>query len=134
LGLLIDSSILITLERTGRSAADLRQRLDDDFAISAVTLSEIMVGLHRAQSAAQRMRRQGLIDRSLETLPVLPFDADVAVVHARIWAELLASGQPIGVQDSLIAATALTHGYAVLTDNVRDFERIPGLEVRQPDW
>lgn len=99
-----------------------------------MTLSEIMVGLHRAQTDAQRMRRQNLIDRSLETLPILPFDADVAIVHARIWAGLLTGGRPIGVQDSLIAATAIAHGYAVLTENVREFEHVLGLEVRRPDW
>jgi tRNA(fMet)-specific endonuclease VapC len=40
----------------------------------------------------------------------------------------------IGLHDIEVAATALTHGYGVLTDNVRDFERVPGLIVRQPVW
>jgi predicted nucleic acid-binding protein len=93
-----------------------------------------MVGLHRAQTDTQRNRRQLLIDQSLETLPILSFDADVASVHSQIWAQLLAIGQPIGVQDALIAATAVAKGYAVLTENVREFERVPGLEVRKPDW
>ncbi len=40
----------------------------------------------------------------------------------------------IGANDLLIAATALTYGYEVMTHSVRDFEKVPGLDVRQPDW
>jgi predicted nucleic acid-binding protein len=58
----------------------------------------------------------------------------VAEMHARIWAELAASGQRIGAHDFMIAATALVYQYTLLTDNVREFSRIPGLEVRQPAW
>ncbi len=134
MGLLVDSSILITLERTGRSAADLKQKLDDDLAIAAITLSEIMAGLYHAQTEAQRSKRQVFIDQTLESLPVLPFDHAAAIVHSRIWNRLLSSGLRIGVQDSLIAATAMSLDYAVITENVREFERVPGLDVRRPDW
>jgi predicted nucleic acid-binding protein len=51
--------------------------------------------------------------------------------HAQLWADLAAVRLPIGVHDSLIAATALTHGYAVLTENPREFQRVPGLVVRR---
>jgi predicted nucleic acid-binding protein len=47
---------------------------------------------------------------------------------------LAAAGQLIGDRDLLIAATALTHGYDLLTNNLRDFARVPGLRVRQPTW
>ena len=57
----------------------------------------------------------------LGLVPVIPFDLIVARTHARIWAELAAADQPIGAHDLLIAATALAHGYAVLTVNVQDF-------------
>jgi hypothetical protein len=50
----------------------------------------------------------------------------VARTHARLWAQL-AAGTPVGAHDLLIAATALAHGYAVLTDDPRDFGRVPGL-------
>ena len=66
--------------------------------------------------------------------PALPFDLRVARMHARIWAQLAAAGQPIGAHDVLIAATALAHGYAVLTQHLRDFQQVPGLVVRQPNW
>ena len=67
-------------------------------------------------------------------MPVLPFDLLVARVHARVSAQLLDAGRLIGAHDLLIAATALAHGYAVLTQNLRDFRRVPGLDVRQPSW
>ena len=48
--------------------------------------------------------------------------------------QLSRTGQMIGANDLLIAATALTYGYDVMTHNVRDFEKVPGLDVRRPDW
>ena len=61
-----------------------------------------------------------------------PFDLRVARVHARRWAELAAAGQITGPHDLIIGATALTHGYDVLTLNLREFRQVPGLIVRQP--
>ena len=69
-----------------------------------------------------------------DEIPIFDFDLRAARVHANIWALLVANGHTIGSHDLLIAATALSHGYAVLTDNAREFHRVPGLEVRQPNW
>lgn len=52
----------------------------------------------------------------------------------RVWARLATSGQIIGVHDLLIAATALANGYDVLTDNVREFQRVSDLTVRRHAW
>ena len=82
----------------------------------------------------QRARRQRFIDETTALLDVLPFDLMTATIHASITAELFRTGQPIGTADAMIAATALYHGYAVLTENVSEFQRVPGLEVRKPDW
>ncbi len=67
-------------------------------------------------------------------IPVLPFDLTIAHAHADLWAKLAAAGQIIDTHDMIIAATALTHNYSLLTDNLRHFERVPGLIVRQPQW
>ena len=67
-------------------------------------------------------------------MPVIPFDLPAARIHGRLLARLLDAGQAIGAYDLMIAATALTHGYDVLTLNLRDFERVPGLVVRRPEW
>ena len=82
----------------------------------------------------RRRAREAFVELVLTRLPILPFDLQAARIHARIAAEFAAAGQPIGLNDLLIAATALTHGYSVLTENLRDFERVPGLVVQRPDW
>jgi len=133
-GLLIDSSVLIDLERRGLSPGALNENDAEPCAVSALTVSELLFGLYRARTDRQRTQRQTFIDAALAVLPVLPFDLPVAQVHARLWAELVASGQRIGAHDFMIAATALAHQYTLVTHDVREFERIPGLEVRQARW
>ena len=82
----------------------------------------------------KRDRRQAFLDGVLERLTVLAFDLRVAEEHARIWSHLMESGLPIGVHDLLIAATAIAYGLDIMTLNVREFSRVPGLIVRQPPW
>lgn len=65
---------------------------------------------------------------------VLPFDLDVAYVHARLESELVTHGQRIGFCDLIIAATAIVNQCEVITHNMREFQRVPGLKVRSIDW
>ena len=132
---LIDASVFVELERRGQPVATLGADLGGEAdALAAITASELLAGVNRAVSSAHRRRRERFIEGILERLPIIPFDLPVARTHARLAAELAAAGQPIGANDLLIAATALTHGYALLTHNLRDFRRVPGLVVRQPGW
>lgn len=127
MGQVIDSSILIAAQR---GQLDIRAALadhsDESFAISAVTASELLHGVHRV-SATNRASTEAFVEGLLQHLPVLPFDAVCARVHARIWAELLSKGSAVGERDLLIAATALAHGYGVISRDERSFPRIPGL-------
>jgi tRNA(fMet)-specific endonuclease VapC len=59
----------------------------------------------------------------------VPITEPVARIHAEVWAALAARGDVIGSHDLWIAATALTHGFGVATENKRDFDRVPGLRV-----
>ncbi len=59
----------------------------------------------------------------------VPITAAIARAHAEIWAGLEAAGTPIGAHDLWIAATAVAHGYGVVTSSTRDFARVPGLRV-----
>jgi tRNA(fMet)-specific endonuclease VapC len=133
MGLLIDSSVLIDLERRDQPVSTLKE-LDEPLAMSSIVLSEFLFGLHRAATPQQRNRRQAFIEEALDLIEVLPFDQQAATMHARIWADLATSGQLIGPHDFIIAATALAYKYTLLTLNIREFSRIPGLEVRQPAW
>lgn len=127
MALLIDTSVLIEAERRERSlSANLG---DADRAISVITASELLHGVHRARSDTARTRRAAFVESLLSALEALPITMAVARIHAEIWTALKNDGDLIGAHDLWIAATALSQGMAVATANVRDFERVPGLEV-----
>ena len=135
MGELIDSSVIIALERRGLGVTALLAIVPDEpAALASITAAELLTGVHRADTAERRTRRKAFVEDVLEQFPVLPVDLDVARIYARIWAQLAMEGRMIGMHDLLIAATALAHGYTVVTDNVREFERVPGLVVRRPAW
>jgi tRNA(fMet)-specific endonuclease VapC len=130
---LIDTSVFIELDRRGAPLHELAASIPvEPAALASITVSELLVGAHRAATARQRSQRLDYVESILSQMPVLPFDVDSAKTHARLFSELRAVGQSIGSNDLIIAATALTHGYAVLTHNLRHFERVPGLAVQQP--
>ena len=133
---LIDSSVFITLERRRQPLDILLSVADPDepSAIASITATELLVGVHRADSDGRRLRREAFVESILNILPVVPFDLRAARIHAGIWSRLMGEGHLIGAHDLIIGAIALAHGYAVLTDNAREFGRIPGIEVRRPRW
>ena len=131
MGLVLDTSIIIRAERGG--SLDFSPWVDyGDAFISAITVSELLVGVHRADSDARRARRSAFVETILARLPALDFTAETARVHAGLFAGLSQQGQMIGAHDLIIAATALCHGCAVLTTNAAEFARVPGLEVLAP--
>jgi predicted nucleic acid-binding protein len=135
MAVLIDSSVFVALERRGQTLSALAKVVPDEaLALASITASELLVGVHRADSPRRRVTRETFVEAILETIPVLPFELRIARVHAALFAQLAAAGRPVGAHDLLIGATALAHGSAVLTDNLRDFQRIPGLSVLQPVW
>ena len=97
--------------------------------VSVVTVSELLIGVHRADSEQRRKRRAEFVEAVISAVDVLDFTTDVARVHAAIYADLTTRGQMIGAHDLIIAATARHHDLAVLTDNVAEFSRVPGLHV-----
>lgn len=130
MGVLIDSSVLIAAER-GRLDLDARARgrADEAIGIATITASELLHGVHRADSATRRHRREAWVESVLAAIPVLPFDLTAARIHARLWAELLAAGAMVGAHDLLVASTALAAGFSVATRDLRSFPHIPGLPV-----
>lgn len=127
---LIDSSIFVAIERSGEAPAAVLERFgDQEVALAAITASELLHGVHRADGAVRRGRRERFVETVLTAVPVLPFTLEVARIHSRLWSDLQRRGELIGAHDLLIAATALTHGMAVATLNRRHFEKIPDLEL-----
>jgi tRNA(fMet)-specific endonuclease VapC len=134
-GILIDTSVLIAAER-GETA--LAERIlattteGESLAIAAITASELLHGVHRLKGALARARAEASVEHLLDALPVVPFDLEVARVHARVWADLAAQGQTVGAHDLLIGATAIALRYRVASRDRRSFPRIPDLEL--VDW
>ena len=132
---LIDTSVIITMERRNFSAAERFEFLRaSPVAIASVTVSEILAGVYRSPAGRRKVLRQQFIDEMVNQFPILSFDLEAARSHASIVDRLRRSGQPVGLNDTLIAAIAQANDYSVLTDNMRDFERIPGLLVERPAW
>jgi len=136
---LIDSSVLIAAEQgqlnfdelAARYAQEAARYAQGDVAISAVTAAELLHGLYRARTTAQRHRRQAFVEGLLAQLPVIAFDLTVARVHASLWAGLAKRGVAVGERDLMIGATAITNDYAVATRDERSFPKIPGLKVER---
>jgi len=93
-----------------------------------VTVSELLHGVHRS-AGARRNRRGAFVEHVLAQLEPVPITEPVARVHAQVWADLEARRQSLGAHDLWIAATALAHGFGVVTHNRRDFSRVRGLRV-----
>jgi predicted nucleic acid-binding protein len=129
-GALIDSSVFIAAER---GTLDLQVLVEDygetTFAMSAVTASELLHGVHRANTAKRRMQREAFVEALLSQFPVISFDLVVARTYARLFARLASKGTQVGAHDLIIAATAVARGMDVATRDERSFRRIPDLNV-----
>ena len=101
----------------------------DEVCISAVTLAELCFGA--ARSSASR-RYGNLIDRFVDRVRSMPFDAAAATSYGRVRAALEASGSRIGDLDMLIAGHALSLQTTLVTNNRAEFDRVAGLGVE--DW
>lgn len=131
MGVLIDTDMLVDLERGISNPAVERDIGEEERAISVITVSELLHGVHRA-AAANRAQRAAFVEHLLAELHPIPITERVARVHAEVWAELSCRGDLIGAHDLWIAATALAHGLGVVTGNGAEFARIPGLRVLTP--
>lgn len=98
----------------------------DDLFVSAVVVAELRYG---ADHSARRRTNHARIDALVEEIEPLDFDLQAAATYGRVRAQLEARGTPIGPNDMLIAAHALSRGLTVITDNTAEFGRVKGLKV-----
>src|SRR5205085_10679590 len=102
---------------------------EDDVVIAAITAAELLVGVElSARKDAERRRL--FVENVFASIPIEPYDLDVARTHASLLAHTRRSGRPRGAHDLLIAATALTHGRAVVSADPSGFEDLPGIALR----
>ncbi len=130
--MIFDSSEIIFLERDRTQVASLVSgREDEPFGISVITVAELLHAVERADTETRRLRRQSFVEKILASFPIFPFDVSVARIYARLWASLAKKGLTVGAHDLMIAATAISLDYAVITANRRDFEKIEGLKLEE---
>jgi tRNA(fMet)-specific endonuclease VapC len=98
-----------------------------DIFISSLTVMEVKYGL--AINPQKAIKIKPLIESFLTSITVLPFNSQEAEKAAEIRGILKIAGSPIGAYDVLIAATALSHNYIIVTSNVREFQRVPNLQI-----
>ena len=116
---LIKKRPLATLER-------FRQYSPKDVAISAITLFELQYGIEKSQ---YRERSENALAKFLLPLNLIEFDRFTAVEAAMIRAQLEKKGMPIGPYDLLIAGLARSLDMTLVTNNIKEFERIDGLHI-----
>ena len=129
MGLMVDTNVFVSLERRGQPIDLSPWEPTEDVFISAITASELLMGVHRANTESRRNRRSAFVEAIIAGVRVLDFTTAVARVHAEVYADLARRGELIGAHDLLIATTALHHELSVLTENVDEFSRVPGLNV-----
>ena len=104
----------------------LRNELNSGVCISSITLAELE---YRMKHSSNPIKNEQALLRFLVPLSILPFGTAAASEYGEICACLQSSGTPIGPLDMLIAAHARSEGMTLVTNNVREFERVPDLEV-----
>ncbi len=129
--LLLDTNMCIYIIKQ-QPAAVLERFLEyqiGDIGISSITLSELRYGVAKS---THREKNAKALDEFIIPLEVAPYDEAAAYVYGDIRASLEKAGTPIGAMDMLIAAHALSLGIPLVTNNTREFLRIPSLNL--VDW
>lgn len=133
MGLILDSSVLIAAEKGRFDLPKLfSHHAEAEFFIAAVTASELLHGVERAQPAPRKKTRSAYVEGILTQLETIDFDLAVARRHAALWAALEKAGKMIGAYDLLIAASALQYDYMLATLNVAEFGHVSTLKLVDP--
>ena len=126
--LMLDTNTCIALIK--RKPAHALQKFSEyqvgDIGISAVTLAELHYGISKSQHQA---KNQAALDEFMLPLEVAAFDERATAVYGVLRAALEKQGTPIGPLDTMIAAHALSLGVTLVTNNTREFNRVPELTV-----
>ena len=122
---LLDTNIVIyTMKNRPQHVKRRFQKHEGEMCISAITLGELVFGAEHSQQVEQNLTD---IEALVARLEVLPLDSKAAYHFGQIRAALYTIGQPIGPYDMLIAGHARASGLILVTNNINEFERVPGL-------
>ncbi|MCH7894978.1 MAG: tRNA(fMet)-specific endonuclease VapC [Proteobacteria bacterium] len=124
---MLDTNILIyTIRKRPKKVRDAFKEYSDYLSMSAITLGELVYG---AEKSAQPARNLADIEALAARVEVLAFDSQAAQHFGQVRAELAKAGKPIGPYDSMIAGHARSRGLILVTNNLREFKRVPGLRL-----
>ena len=124
---LLDTTICIYMikNRPPEVRKHFEQFVPGDIAISSITVAELHYGVEKSTS---REKNALALEAFLLPLELALFDAESALVYGKIRAALERQGAPIGGMDMLIAAQAIAQGFTLVTHNLKEFNRVPGLK------
>ena len=124
---LLDTNIVIAaMKGNAAVVARLENTPLQNLVLSPVVLGELEIG---AEKSAHSERNRARLAELAERLPLAVVDAETSRRYGRVRAELEQAGTPIGANDTWIAAQALALDVTLVTDNIREFSRVPGLTV-----
>jgi len=125
---MLDTNICIYLikKRPAEVIEKIKQMDPADMVVSTITVSELQYGAARS---ADPEKNRNALEKFLAAFEVLPFDTGAALHYGEIRAGLEKEGTPIGAMDLLIAAHVRSLGLVLVTNNTREFERVPGLRL-----
>ena len=127
---MLDTNICIyVMKNYPLALRDKFNALAEQLCISSITLGELHYG---AEKSARRVDNLSAIDNFVARLDVLPFEAKAAAHYGQVRAELERAGAPCGPHDMQIGGHARSEGLIVVTNNMREFGRMPG--VRTENW
>jgi tRNA(fMet)-specific endonuclease VapC len=124
---MLDTNILIyTIKNRPKKVREAFKKHSEFLAMSTITLGELIYG---AENSDQTDRNLSDIEDLAARLEVVPFDSEAALHFGQVRAELAKSGNLIGPYDLMIAGHARSRGLILVTNNMREFKRVPGLRV-----
>lgn len=125
---LLDTCICIYLinKRPLPLISKFKQHQPGEIGISVITASELQYGVEKSSRKAKNQER---LDAFLAPFDIFPYDVKAVAAYGGIRADIEKKGQTIGPLDMLIAAQALSGGLILVTNNEKEFQRIPGLQI-----
>jgi len=127
--LLDTNTIIYFFKDAGNVAKNLLSKSPKDIAVPSIVLYELEVG---AAKSAKPTKRKQQIASLVSLLEIIPFGEKEAEESAKVRSELESIGKPIGAYDTLIAGTAISSNFVLVTHNTKEFSRVK--KLKQEDW
>lgn len=130
---LVDANVLSEATKPAPDAKVIAwlRRNERQMAVDPIILGEIRFGIHLLAAGTRRSRLDKWFEEGIARIVCVPWDALTGLRWAKLLVDLRKSGRSLPIKDSLIAATALVHGFIVVTRNTRDFRKA-GVKVLDP--